>query len=153
MDISIIRAVPSDVKQLIEVYDLSFYSDYIKYGECPGYHRTEENVLYSIQNYNVYKIIIKDKIIGAISVQSREENFYYIGALCVIPEFANKGIGKKAMAFLDEEYPDARHWALDTPSDKFENHYFYKKFNYEVTKEYMSGNVLISYFERWIPRS
>lgn len=149
MNLTIMRASESDVKRLIEVYDLSFYSDYVKYGECPGYHRTEENMLNSIQNYYVYKIIADDKIVGAISVQNEKEDFYYLGALCVIPEYANKGIGKKAMAFLDKEFPNAKHWALETPSDKAENHYFYKKFGYKVTKEYMDGNVQISFFERW----
>lgn len=148
MDVTIARASISDAKRLIEVYNLSFYSDYVRYGECPGYQRTEDSMINSIQNCYVYKIIVNGRIVGAISVRNEKEGFYYLGALCVIPEYANKGIGKKAIAFLDREFQDAKQWALETPSDKVENHYFYKKFGYKVTNEYMDGNVRISYFER-----
>ena len=37
MDISYRNANIEDVDLLIEIYNASFYSDYIKYGECPGY--------------------------------------------------------------------------------------------------------------------
>lgn len=52
------------------------------------------------------------------------------------------------MCFLDTKFANATNWALETPADKIQNHYFYKKFGYTVTKEYLDGNVLISYFER-----
>lgn len=29
---------------LIEIYNASFYDDYIKYGECPAYGRTRESM-------------------------------------------------------------------------------------------------------------
>lgn len=63
MSITVEKAVPSDAGRLAEVYNLSFYSDYLKYGE---------------------------------------------------------------------------------------NHYFYSKLGYNVTKEYMDGDVRVSYSERWM---
>ena len=91
-------------------------------------------------------------IVGAASVQVKADKECYLGALCVIPEYANKGIGQQAMSFLDTEFSSAKHWALETPSDKTQNHYFYQKFGYKVTREYMDGDVKISYFERLIQR-
>ena len=148
MRISIKNAHNVDAKQLAEVFNLSFYNDYVKYGECPGYNKTEEDILMGMTEYAVFKIIADGKIVGAISVCEKPNNNYFLGALCVIPSYANKGIGQIAMRFLDTEFPDATCWALETPTDKVQNHYFYKKFGYIATKEYFDGSVLISYFQR-----
>lgn len=148
MILEIIRAQPQDAKRLAEVFNASFYSDYIKYGECPGYNKTEDSMLSGMKEYIVYKIIVEGVIVGAISIKKESDNHFYLGALCVIPDYANKGIGQQAMRFLDSEFPHAVHWALETPTDKTQNHYFYKKFGYKVTKEYTDGSVPVSYFER-----
>lgn len=150
MDIEIFRAQSQDAKRLAEVFNTSFYSDYVKYGECPGHNKTEDSMLAGMKEHLVYKIVVEGIIVGAISVKQEPENRYYLGALCVIPDYANKGIGQQAMRFLDDEFPQASHWALETPTDKAQNHYFYKKFGYMVTKEYMDGSVSVSYFERQV---
>ena len=150
MNVEIMRAQATDAKQLADVYNASFYSDYIKYGECPGYNKTEEIMLLTMRKNAVYKIIFTGTIVGAISVKEISNQHYYLNSLCVTPEYASKGIGQQAMRFLDEEYSCAVHWALETPTDKIQNHYFYKKFGYLITKEYVNGNVPISYFERLV---
>ncbi|MGL5436976.1 MAG: GNAT family N-acetyltransferase [Lachnospiraceae bacterium] len=148
MRVEIMKAQPQDAKRLAEVFNDSFYSDYVKYGECPGYNKTEKSMLTGMKEYFVYKIIVNGIIVGAISVKEEANHHYYLGALCVIPEYANKGIGQQAMRYLDKEYPHAFHWALETPTDKMQNYYFYMKLGYQVTKEYLDGSVPVSYFER-----
>lgn len=148
MKIELIRAQKADAKRLAEVYNLSFYSDYLRYGECPGYHKTEEQVLSNMEKSDVYKITADGLIVGAASVKRESDDHCFLGALCVIPDYANRGIGQQAMRLLDKEYPDVKRWALETPADKLENHYFYQKFGFRVTKEYRQGRVLLSYFER-----
>mgnify|MGYP001183436669 FL=1 len=32
----------TDAELLIDIYNFAFYSDYIKYGECPAYGKTKE---------------------------------------------------------------------------------------------------------------
>ena len=150
MDIEIVPAQAEDAVNLVKIYNLSFYSDYIKYGKCPGYNRTADSMVKTIQNNFVYKILFDDKLIGAISIKPLSDTDFFLGALCVIPKYANKGIGTQAMRFLDSEFASATHWALETPSDKSENHRFYKKFGYKITKEYTVDNIEISYFERWL---
>lgn len=44
------KAVKEDANILIKIYNDSFYDDYIKYGECPGYGKTREQMENSIQN-------------------------------------------------------------------------------------------------------
>lgn len=150
MKIELRNAQPGDAKRLAEVYNASFYSDYMKYGACPGYGKTEESMLSAMKTDHVFTIIADGIIAGAAAVRQEAAHHYYLGALCVIPAYAGKGIGQEAMQLLDGEFPDARHWALETPADKLQNHYVYKKLGFVVTKEYMDGSVRISYFERQI---
>ena len=42
MKIEFRQADVTDAELLIEIYNALFYSDYIKYGECPGYGKTKE---------------------------------------------------------------------------------------------------------------
>ena len=36
------KADIADAELLISIYNSAFYSDYIKYGECPAYGKTKE---------------------------------------------------------------------------------------------------------------
>ena len=148
MDIKIIRAVPEDAEQLIAVQDAAFYADYGKYGECPGYGRTRESMLGSIENADTYKIVAEGRIVGDIILRKVAENEYYLGCLCVKPEYEGRGIGQQAMAFIDSVYTDAKKWTLKTPADNGRNHAFYKKCGFAVTDTQMDGNVEIVIFTR-----
>lgn len=37
MDIEYRCAKTEDAEMLVEIYNTSFYHDYVRYGECPGY--------------------------------------------------------------------------------------------------------------------
>ena len=148
MDVKIERATVDDVDQLIEVQNKSFYSDFVKYGECPGYHHSRESMTKIVLNRITYKILCDDQIVGDIIVRDKGEHLYFLGGLCVIPEYENKGIGQQAIKLLEHDFPDAIQWSLETPADKKRNHYFYKKMGFEITKEYMDGSVKIVLFEK-----
>lgn len=126
----------------------SFYSDYIKYGECPGYNVSKERMTNSILKNISYKIIYDNKVIGNISVAENQENSYHIGCLCVIPSYENRGVGQEAIRFIENKFPNAITWNLDTPADKERNHYFYKKAGYSIINEYLSGSVKLVIFEK-----
>lgn len=42
MKIEYRQANVEDAELLINIYNSSFYSDYIKYGECPAYGKTKK---------------------------------------------------------------------------------------------------------------
>lgn len=44
------KAVKEDANLLIDIYNASFYEDYLHYGECPGYGKTKEEMELSIEN-------------------------------------------------------------------------------------------------------
>ncbi|GFZ31411.1 hypothetical protein CSC2_19370 [Clostridium zeae] len=150
MKIKFEKANIEDAEELIEVRNLSFYSDYRKYGECPGYNISKERMTDTLLNtkIKIYKIFCDDKVVGNISVRHINDNTCYIGCLCVIPSYENKGIGQEAIRFVEKEFSNATVWTLETPADKVKNHYFYKKLGYSIVDEYMSGLVKIVLFEK-----
>lgn len=44
--------------------------------------------------------------------------------------YQNKKIGSMLMKHLDEVFPDAKLWHLNTPYKSYRNHHFYEKYGY-----------------------
>lgn len=103
-----------------------------------------------IENCIVYKIMVDSNIVGDIIVRDNHDDTYFLGGLCVIPAYENNGIGQKAMRFLEHQFKGAHHWSLETPANKEQNHYFYKKYGFHITREYNVGAVKIVLFEKSI---
>jgi ribosomal protein S18 acetylase RimI-like enzyme len=148
MEILFQRAHANDLKTIILCRNKAFYSDFIKYGECPGYNRTYKSMLDSMDKSMIYKIVVDNRIVGDFSIRQDSESEFHLGCLCLIPEYENNGIGQKAMAFMEENFKQAKKWTLDTPTDKERNHYFYKKCGFHITDEFMAGNVKLVLFEK-----
>lgn len=150
MEVKFERAAADDAEALVNVRNKSFYVDFVKYGECPGYNKSIESMKSSILNRIAYKIICNGQIVGNISLRDNSDNTYYLGCLCVIPEYENKGVGQKALRFIESQFPDAACWTLETPSDKEKNLYFYKEMGYAIAHEYMHGLVKVVQLEKKI---
>ena len=147
MDIEFRKAEIADAELLIEIYNAAFYSDYLKYGECPAYGRTREMMEQSIINYLKHLIIVDSKPVGCISCKALETGIYEVGCLCVIPEFQGKGIGTAAMEFAKSYYKDWKKFTLVTPVDKSENVKFYtEKCGFDIQSVEMDGNVKVYRF-------
>ena len=73
MEIEYRKAIIEDAEQLVDIYNASFYSDYIKYGECPAYGRTKEMMEQSIRDYPKFLIIKDGKAVGCISCKELEK--------------------------------------------------------------------------------
>ena len=93
MNIEYRKADISDAELLIDIYNSAFYSDYIKYGECPAYGKTKEMMERSIINYPKFIILFNNKPVGCVSYKQVETGIYEVGCLCVVPEYQGKGIG------------------------------------------------------------
>ena len=68
MNISYRKANVNDVDLLINIYNVSFYDDYIRYGECPAYNRTKENMKNSILHFPKIIFSYKDKAVGVFHI-------------------------------------------------------------------------------------
>ena len=74
MKIDFRKAELSDATVLIDIYNSAFYDDFIKYGECPAYGRTKEQMEQSIIDFPKFLILNEDKVVGCISCSELEEN-------------------------------------------------------------------------------
>ena len=137
----------TDAELLIEIYNASFYNDYIKYGECPAYGKTKEVMEKSIKNYPKFIILCDGSPVGCVSCKKIEERVYEVGCLCVIPKFQGKGIGTRAIEFVKSFYKDWDKFTLITPMDKSENIKFYtEKCGFNIVSTERDGNVEVARF-------
>ncbi len=49
MKIKFKRATVNDAKTIINIRNLCFYTDFIKYGECPAYNNSIESISVQLQ--------------------------------------------------------------------------------------------------------
>lgn len=138
----------SDSKLLVVIYNSAFYDDFIRYGQCPAYGRSEENMKQSILEYP--KIIAYDqgKAVGVISYKEEAPSKYYIGCLAVVKEEQGRGIGTLLMKHFMSEHPDWQELALVTPKDNERNIRFYtKRFGFDIVGEEVDGTVTVLLFK------
>ena len=147
MKIEFRKADLIDAELLIDIYNSAFYSDHIKYGECPAYGKTTEMMKRSIIDHPKFLILCNEKAVGCISCKELQKGVYEVGCLCVIPEFQGKGIGTSAMGFVKSYYTDWNRFTLVTPIDKSENVLFYtEKCGFAIQSLEMDGNVEVARF-------
>ena len=147
MTIEYRQAALEDAELLINIYNASFYSDYLRYGSCPGYGKTKEMMEESISKYPKYIILCDNKPVGSISCKKLEKGVYEIGCLCVVPEYQGKGIGTQAIQFAKTLYEDMEKLTLVTPIDKKENVKFYtEKCGFHIESIERDGNVELARF-------
>lgn len=149
MNLEITRACQEDASELIEARNKSFYDDYVKFGDCPGYHIPLEDMIDKIRDFFVFKILHEGKIIGDISVNKLGEGYYWIGCLEIIPEYQNKGLGSKVLGYIDAEFPDAKRWGLDTPVQNERNCRFYEKMGFLMVEDKeITGKLTLRLYEK-----
>lgn len=149
MNIFIERACEKDAAEIINVRNACFYDDYIRFGECPGYNISIEEMKKRIQNALLHKIIVDDKIVGDISVHILDNGVYWIGCLAISPTYQNKGIGTIAIKHIENKYSEARVWQLETPLSNKRNCYFYEKLGFvKIDEKVQSGILTLCVYEK-----
>lgn len=143
MDFIIRKAEEADALDIVNARSRSFYDDYVKFGECPGYQIPVEEMKLSIHKSDIYVIEADGKIIGDISVhQPSPEGCYWIGCVEILPEYQNYGIGSKALQEIFHKYPDAKKWQLDTPVQRERNCHFYEKLGFYGIEDKVHSDLL-----------
>lgn len=152
MNVHIERASPADAGLLVSVQVASFHDDARLYpgvdpGGPPGYDSVER-MLEKINEDECFKIIADGRIIGVITVYDYGDGHFHLDVLAIAPDYHNRGIGSQAMRFIEEAYPIAAKWTLDTPAYATRNQRFYEKFGYTRVSEWQedgTGITLIAY--------
>ena len=147
MDLQIRKADIEDAEILIKIYNEAFYEDFVRYGECPAYGRSVDAMKKSIIEIPKFIGYHGSIPIGVISVKVKGEGLYYIGCLCVIPEFQRKGVGHQLIEYMKAHYSDWKKIELITPVDKEKNVRFYtEKCGFTIDNEEMDGSVKVYHF-------
>ena len=140
-------AATDDAGLLVDLYNASFFSDYQRFGTCPGYGKTFEMMEESIRLYPKHIILYDNRPVGCISCYSNAPQEYEIGCLCVIPEYQGKGIGTQAVRFAQKYYGDWKRMTLVTPVYKRENIRFYtERCGFQIVGTERDGNTKLARF-------
>lgn len=134
------KAEKGHAKLLTGLYNAAFYDDYIRYGECPAYGRSIERMEQSIERFPKWIVYQDNTPIGVISYENRGDGIFYIGCLCIIPEYQGRGIGTAVI----KHFCSLVHWKkilLITPADKKQNLAFYTKCGFVPGEKRMDGSV------------
>lgn len=151
MELLFKEAEMKDAKILVDLYNQAFYEDYVRFGFCPAYGRSEEQMKESIQVAKKHIIYLENHPVGVISIQRTGEGEYYLGCLGVIPKYQHKGIGTRAVNFAFKHYKDWKRFTLCTPEEKQNNVKFYRdKLGFSITGKNSNNGVIELLFEKVI---
>lgn len=149
MELTYRKATTDDAELLLDIYNASFYDDYIRYGECPGYGKTKAEMEAAIETSSKYIVMYDTDSVGVISVIEKEKEMYELNCLCVLPAYQGMGIGTQAFQYMLTVCPNWKQITLVTPADKEQNINFYtKKCGFHLGRKTMDGNVEIVSFYR-----
>ncbi len=152
MIITIEPATAVDAEHLVKVQIAAFHNDAVIYpgveiGGPPGYDSVE-SLLQKLKDSDYFKILVEGKIIGGIAVFDLGEGHFHLDLIYVEPAFHNRGIGTRAMHFIEQTYA-ATKWTLDTPDYAIRNQHFYEKLGYvKVGQEAYPDLTLLAYEKR-----
>lgn len=133
--VEFLRASEKDLDKLYKVIRNAFDEDKKKYGSGPEYYEDKNKLKYYLSNWICYKAVIDNEIIGGMIIFNLGGGRYRLGAIFIDTEHQNKGIGTKAIEFLEETHKDAEVWELDTPYKNYRDHHFYEKLGYKKVAE------------------
>ena len=134
MELTFLRATDADAETLVAAQIASFHHDAVLYpgveaGGPPGYDSLAF-MQRMMAGGDVYAIRADGVIVGGIGVFDEGSGHYHLGVIFLDPDHQNRGIGTRAMHFLEATYPDWHRWTLDTPQYAIRNHHFYEKLGY-----------------------
>lgn len=155
MDIRFEKAEAADAETLVDIQIRAFHSDVALYPDVeeggPPEYDSVDVMLDDIAKGYCHKILADGKIIGGIVVFPREDGHFHLHIIQIDPAFHGKGIGKKAMAFIEAAYP-ATKWTLDTPAYATRNQHFYGNLGYVKVGEALEPDGLLLYsYEKIMP--
>lgn len=130
-----IRATVADLNEFMEAKINAFSDDVEQYGFGPTGYDDYEKEKKNIEHYPTYKIVLDKQIIGGITCGDLGDGLFWLGGIYIDKQHQNRGIGAKAITFLENEFPQAKRWKLHTPYKNYRNHHFYEKMGYKKVGE------------------
>lgn len=102
------------------------------------------------ENTIAYIFQLNDINVGWVRIREVEVNIYKVSALCVLPEYQNRGIAQEALKQIERYHPNAHKWVLSTILQEEGNCYLYEKIGYVKTGEIeqINKNMIIIGYEK-----
>lgn len=124
-----------DAEILRNISIKAFEEDLKRYGSLPPGIDSLTWHTSKVEKGMYYKILVDDIIVGGINLFDLGKRCFSLGAIFISPEYQNKGIGSKAMNFIEDKYNYANKWSLETPYLNTHLHRFYEKHGYKKVNE------------------
>ena len=93
-------AEEKDVPLLTDLYDRAFLEDFQRYGQCPGYGRSQEQMRDSLRRVPKQILLFGGVPVGVLSYERRDDGSVYLGCLCIVPEMQGRGLGTRAFEHM-----------------------------------------------------
>ena len=77
------------------------------------------------EDFESYKIIYQNNIIGAYTVSIKQNDEYTLEMLFIDPDYREKHLGTIVWNDIEQKYKYAKKWILETPNYSKRNHHFY----------------------------
>ena len=127
-------AAPQDADALAAIQTRTFDHDSRQHGRGerggpPGYDSAAWQRR-MMRKAAYYKILEDGQIIGGAIVFDNGGGHIYLGRIYIDPDYQNRGIGAQAMRLIEQAYPSARRWTLETPLWALRNQHFYERQGY-----------------------
>ena len=154
MTLTFERATPADAETLLPIQIAAFHNDALIYpgveeGGPPGYDQLEV-LLEKINRDIYYKFVYDGQIVGGLVIDDLGHGHLHVDVLYIDPAYHNRGIGTRAMQFIEQEHRAAL-WTLNTPQYALRNQHFYEKLGYvRVGEGPEPGGILLIDYEKRI---
>ena len=152
--IKLIRAGFQDCERIHAMQVEAFAELLEKYCDTatnPGAEPVEKVAARMVQDTTDYYFILTgDSPIGAARIQCLPEDVYRVSPIFILPAFQGRGYAQAAMRTLEELYPQAVKWRLDTIKEESRLCHLYEKLGYRQTgrEEILQPGMTIVYYEK-----
>ena len=151
--VSLRKAEYSDCPLLLRIQVRSFiellqrYEDYESSPAAENLDRIQQRFVQSFTDY--YLIMLKDEPIGMLRVCDFGENCR-LSPICILQEYQGKGYAQEAIAQMEQLYPNAKKWELDTIAQEEKLCYLYEKMGYRKTgrEEHIKEGMDLVFYEK-----
>lgn len=150
MDYEIIRAVPKDAQELLEVQRLAYQGQAELYNnfDIPPLKETAGEISDQFRTHIFLKAVRQGIIVGAVRAVELDGTCH-IGRLAVHPDMQGRGIGTALIKEI-EKYFTPRRYELFTGSKSSRNIRLYQKLGYDIykTARLGCGEIELFYMEK-----
>lgn len=143
------QADVEDLEEILRLQKLAYQSEAAIYGDnnIPPLVQTLEELIAEANYSVVLKYIEDDKIVGSVRAY-KKDGTCHIGKLIVHPDYQNRGIGKKLLAAIENQFQGLR-YELFTGHLSEKNLKLYKKLGYrEFKTEKIKDGLSLIYLEK-----